>query len=319
MLPYDNVLPPISENMKKSPYIQFLSVLALVVFATSAQAQDIPPAVPLPSVSVEMLPAPVKLTPKAGAQTQNDERVPSTGASYDTVLMMELFSSQYCAVCLDADRHLKSFAAQEDIIALSCHNDMNEQVKSSLHNPICATRQSEYKTSFGLGTEYPAQLIIDGRHDALGFDLENIHAAITKAKNPDQFARVRKLDIKQQNSDIFSIILPNIVDAKTQGEYKIWLLAYDRPQIIKIDRGVNTNKTFEYENIVTGAGFLGKWNGMPRMLSFDPKINGKRKGFAVMVQDDITGHIIAAGKYEISQSTIYDSRMAQGNMTPMLD
>lgn len=270
-------------------------------------AIPIPPAKPATQSGALRKPAPEKAPPPSSA-----------APSYENITVMELFSSQYCAVCPDADRFLTRYMNQDDVIALACHvNDIKDDT-NNLTLPFCASRQSAFNAALHLGAGYASQLIINGKYDALGFDPEDVQKTVTKVQQNIQTEPVIKLTIDMQSNKIFSTALPEL-DANIAGQgYKIWLISYDRPKTVKINQGVNTNKTFTYNNIVSNAGFLGAWDGASKILRFDPKLRSETKGFAILVQNELNNQIIAAGKYE-NLNTPTPQRLAQSSMLPMIE
>jgi len=318
--------------------------MCLMVFsAHSTHAQDVPPAVPMEPVQVEMLKPPKSKkaqlqneTIEAFQEKQDKKQQPTKEANlegeaekpearmqelretYGAVTMMELFSSQYCAVCPNADQLLSQYINQPDIIVLSCHTNAEPRSLNNLALPFCASRQSTINSLLNLGSGYVSQLMVNGKYDALGFDAEDVAKTIAIAKEDQEFEPVIKLSIEKQSNNIFSITLPDLSTAQTGQSYKIWLVSYDKQKTIKVQRGVNTNKTFAYNNIVSKAGFLGQWNGVSKTIHFDPKITRETKGFAVLVQNETRAHIAAAAKYEDIPRTP-DTRIAQSNMLPMME
>ncbi len=317
-------------------------IIGLIVISTQRlYAQDVPPAVPMEPVQIEMLKPPKSSKPKpqndkiAAFQDKQDKeekeittlkeeteepkiRTQAVREIYDTITLMELFSSQYCAVCPGADRLLSQYINRPDVIALSCHTNAEPRNANNLALPFCASRQSTVNSLLNLGSGYVSQLMINGKYDALGFDAEDVAKTIAIAQEDQEIEPVIKLTIEKQSNNIFSVTLPDLTAAGTQQSYKIWLVSYDDPKTIKVERGVNTNKTFTYNNIVSKAGFLGQWNGASKTLHFDPKITAETKGFAVLVQNEARAHIAAAAKYEDIPRTP-DTRLAQSNMLPMME
>ncbi len=281
-------------------------ILAYGLFVSfSAMAEiDLPPAVPVGDVSAEALPLP-DLSSSSKEQNEGNTQdtkvfsAPSVVKSSSLLppltknnggIVLELFTTQACTFCPKADEAMKGFLAHDDVIALSCHVDYFDVQEGSLSLPICSTRQIAYEKSLNIGPKYTPQMVMNGRYDAIGYHEGEVSLALKKA-NKSPFTSV---SIREQANGLFSFVLPYV----SVGEYKIWLFVYEMPIHHKITDGANLGKDMTYYNVISKAGFLGAWNGQPKVIQFNPKMGATSKGFAVLVQDAQSNHILIAGKFE---------------------
>ncbi|MGH1404066.1 MAG: DUF1223 domain-containing protein [Alphaproteobacteria bacterium] len=285
----------------------FLMVACGLFVSFSAVAEiDLPPAVPVEGVAIEALPVPaapeVQQKKRDIIKPPQDSVVPSKSQVREVLpllpdmknaasgIVLELFSTQACTFCPKADEVMKDFIARENIIALSCHVDYFDVREGSLSLPICSTRQIAYEHSLNIGPKYTPQMVMNGRYDAVGYHEEEVSLALNKAMQKPFLP----VSIRKQEEGMFSVILPYA----SAGEYTIWLLVYEPPIQHRIADGANIGKDLTYYNVVSKAGFLGKWSGQIKVMSFYPKMNETSKGFAILVQDSKNNYIIAAGKFE---------------------
>lgn len=271
-----------------------------------------PPAVPAPIVEVESL---LDMPPAINEDVDIVIETPSVIIDYDAqpdplkaistdvpappekpipeisddLTVLELFSTQACTFCPKADALMKQLIKKKNLIALSCHIDYFDVEEGSLSQPICSTRQVAYEWSLGAGPKYTPQMVVNGRYDAIGYLVSELDEAFLRA----QAIKLQPLKIKKRKDNLFDLILPDLEVRK----YNIWLLVFDNPHTVTVATGANRGKEMTYYNVVSKAGFLGKWKGVAKTLKFDAKLEPTSKGFAILVHDEETNHIIAAAQY----------------------
>lgn len=284
-------------------YILIFGILIAPVYAQS------PPAVPVAAVeaqSLEPLPvSPISEDDKSDLpkdrryivsqpEIPHPEVKPVLDIGKDKLVVLELFSTQACTFCPKADAMMEQLADRKQIIALSCHIDYFDVTKGSLSLPVCSTRQIAYEESLDGGPKYTPQMVVNGRYDAIGYLLNKVEDAFARAKEEPLIP----VKITKENTGLFTLNLPDL----DMGGYKIWLLVFDKPRTIEVAEGANRGRDITYYNVVSNAGFLGNWDGAHKSLKFDAKMHDMAKGFAVLIHDAKTNHIIAAAKYLKSQS-----------------
>src|SRR5690606_6242302 len=98
-------------------------------------------------------------------------------------VIIELFSSQACAFCPRADRLLADLAQQVHVIALACHVDYFDVRSGALSQPFCSERQNWYMRALRGGPNYTPQMVVQGRYDAIGYDMPAVTHALRRAAN----------------------------------------------------------------------------------------------------------------------------------------
>jgi hypothetical protein len=105
-----------------------------------------------------------------------------------SVVVAELFTSEGCSSCPPADDVLSQFARQPvsdvEVLALGEHVDYWGRLgwRDPFSSPACSSRQSNYDARvFHRNEVYTPQLVIDGRFECVGSDVDGIHRAITQA------------------------------------------------------------------------------------------------------------------------------------------
>lgn len=247
----------------------------ICAFALPAQAQDLPSATPVAGVQQEAL-------------------APDT----DAPLVLELFSSQACIFCPDADRLFADLIKDKNVIGLACHVDYFDVKVSSLAQPFCTERQNHYMKVLGAGPNYTPQIIVNGDADVVGYKVEDVREALDKARKEAPVLPM-KLERSAQGLTL-SWTLPGTTDGEATpddiGE-TVWLMTIDKPHLLSIAEGRNKGKAVTYMNIVSAAQNMGVWPAQTGQMSLAVEIDPARKGYAALVQSNKTGHIVGAGMY----------------------
>lgn len=210
-------------------------------------------------------------------------------------VVVELFSSQSCMFCPKADAHLETLAQQENIIAYSCHVDYFEITPSQLSQSVCTDRQNMYVRLLASGTNYTPQLVINGQQDVVGYELEQVDAAIKKTS---QKSAVIGLEItRDEDSGDFTFHLPQL---RHEREIELQMVILRTPQELKITQGINRGQTMQYVNIVRSIERMADWDGKPFKSVFAADLKADDSGLIIIAQDLQTGEIVAAAQYDIS-------------------
>ena len=117
---------------------------------------------------------------------QSDIALPSPT---DRVVVAELFTSEGCSSCPPADALLMRLAHEQfvpgvRVLALGEHVDYWDRLgwRDPFSSPGFSNRQSEYEARvFHSGSVYTPQLVIDGRFQEVGSDVNAVRRAIARA------------------------------------------------------------------------------------------------------------------------------------------
>ncbi len=281
---------------KKQPIGLLLCLLMVVIgFISPVYAEDKPPAVPVTEVQAETLAPPPGLAAPDKKQTTTEEKPQGqTTPKTNALVVVELFSSQACVFCPKADALLGELTKTEGVLALSCHVDYFDVKSGSLSHPFCSTRQIAYESTLRAGPKYTPQMVINGRYDAVGYLRKDVMTALKRARKAQP---LMEPEIRRDSAgSTYTLMLP---EAKSEGEasYKIYLLDFDLPHEVKVAEGGNKGKALIYYNVISNVGVLGTWAGEAKTLSFDPKMTEAMAGFAILINDEKSGHIVGAAQY----------------------
>jgi hypothetical protein len=210
----------------------------------------------------------------------------------DRVVMVELFTSQGCSSCPPADEKLVELADREDVLALSLHVDYWDYLgwQDTFAQAEHTVRQAEYRDRLGSRVLFTPQIVVNGSRSVPGYKRTMIDAAIAAAASTPSAA-----DIDIENSG--GMLHAEIETNGRVGPSTIWVASYDLAATVEIDRGENAGRTFTYHNVVEKLMKVGPLTESgPSRFPLPQPAGGE--GIAVWLQDDRSGHILAASFIE---------------------
>lgn len=206
------------------------------------------------------------------------------------VTVVELFSSQACVFCPEADDVFAELLQRDDIIGLACHVDYFDVREGSLARPFCTERQNRYMETLAAGPNYTPQMVIDGVEDVVGYKVPEVHAALDRAAAMD----VRRLAIVRTSPPgSYGVALPPDLP-EDRSRMTLWLAVYDAPHEVTVSEGRNKGKKAVYYHIVSALGATDRLEGP--VVRVTPPLGPQHEGFAALLQDNATGRIYAAGE-----------------------
>jgi hypothetical protein len=167
-------------------------------------------------------------------------------------LVVELFTSEGCSSCPPADALLTELArTRADILPLAFHvtywNSLGWRDPFSLD--AATARQRAYGSLAGV---YTPQMVIEGRHDAIGSDRASVARALRAAA-----AKVEQVPLRLAQSG--AEIAVDVGAASGAG--RVLLVGYDAQHRTHVGRGENAGLTLLESNVVRSLTVLGDWRG----------------------------------------------------------
>jgi hypothetical protein len=221
----------------------------------------------------------------------------SSAAAAETRAVAELFTSQGCSSCRNADAYFAELAGRDDVVALAMHVDYWDYLgwRDTFGLPENTARQRGYAEVLGSRRIYTPQLIVNGATEVLGSDRPAAEAAIAAAVLPvpvDVRAGTGTVDIS-----VGARPLPGSVRST------IRLVLFSSEVRVAIARGENAGETIGYRNVVRAVRPIGMWDGAPVKIALpmDELMADGVDGCAVLVQEDGpggSGAILGAAKLE---------------------
>lgn len=205
-------------------------------------------------------------------------------------VVVELFTSQSCSSCPPADKALGEIAMQDGVIALSCHVTYWNHLhwEDTLSREFCTQRQRSYAAIIKGGRVYTPQAVINGRQHLIGSRKAKILEAIDEAHKSDG---VKLVTLIPDKAGQVTLNLPALAH---EGTYQITLFEYKTDYLQEIPSGENRGKAVRYTHPVSAMNILDLWQGVKEERKITLQ-DSTADGIAVLVQDGVSGHIVAAG------------------------
>jgi hypothetical protein len=207
----------------------------------------------------------------------------------NAVVVAELFTSETCAFCPNADQYFQDLITKTNVIGLSCHVNFFSNKAQGLALPICASRQKLYSDRITGGVKYTPQMIINGKLESVGYYYTTIMDQILAEQKTQS---VSKLNI--QKSAVSSSYEFQLAINPKVNKADIWLALYGDTITKQITSGPNRGKTLTYARPVLALQKMATWQGDARTVRFNPSLRLRPKGAVVMVQTD--KGLVAAGE-----------------------
>jgi hypothetical protein len=217
-------------------------------------------------------------------------------------VFVELFTSQGCSSCPQADVILGELQKREDVVALSFSIDYWDYVgwKDTLATRENTLRQQAYEKTLPSHRVYTPQMVIDGVRDVVGNQRRDVVDAINKRLAATQGKRL-PISIMQKGDEIHVKI-----GAAPSGGHSgtVWLAHTLSSRTVNINKGENSGRVITYHNIVRGFSAVGKWSGQPVTLELPTQgVQGEiTDGVAVWVQDGGNGVVFGAAQARVTNS-----------------
>jgi hypothetical protein len=197
--------------------------------------------------------------------------------------VLELFTSQGCSSCVEADRLMAELASRDDVIALALHVDYWDYLgwKDTFGQPEHSARQREYAEVHGSRRIYTPQMIVNGAVEVVGHDRAALDAAIEQTKLPVPVTLHRK--------DGTLVIKVGSQPLPGRRPTTIRLILFSSAVDVAITRGENAGSTVRYHNVVRAIRPIGMWDGtmVKVTLPEEEMMADGVDGCAVIVQEDL--------------------------------
>lgn len=212
--------------------------------------------------------------------------------------VLELFTSQGCSSCPQADALLDEMGQRPDVITLAYHVDYWDYIgwEDTFGAKENSQRQRDYASAWGSSRIFTPQLVVNGECGVVGNKRDKIDAALVTATMP------LEVKLSDAGGDMLDVSIAGRSGEGVHGAV-VWLVTFVDRAEVDIDRGENRGKTVAYTHIVTGRQVLGMWDpvkGASLKLPLDEVLTGNANGAAILVQADkggLPGPILGAASF----------------------
>lgn len=169
------------------------------------------------------------------------------------MVVMELFSSQNCGNCPEANKNIETLARRSDVIAITYPVGYWDYLgwNDTFAKAKFGDRQTRYNRVLGHRGPYTPQVIYSGRLHGSGVDLEGIGRAFARRDvTPYPVA------VKFAGDEVI------VTGEKAESAASITVVKF-KPGLTKVTPGggANKGKSMTYHNLVTDFGIVGAFDG----------------------------------------------------------
>jgi hypothetical protein len=221
-----------------------------------------------------------------------------SGASAQTPVVVELFTSEGCSSCPPADALLMKLSHENPpggakLILLGEHVDYWNYIgwTDRFSSAAFSERQNSYASYFHLGSVYTPQMVIDGHLQTVGNGTGEVYRDISKAAAEPKPAQVSLRWEPQRKLNI-------AVHAPASAQSKVLLAITEDGLSTSVARGENSGRTLQHAAVVRQLRELGSAGNGQFETSVEvaprPDWNQSKLKVAVLVQDAGSGRILGA-------------------------
>ncbi|AWN44068.1 DUF1223 domain-containing protein [Methylobacterium durans] len=202
--------------------------------------------------------------------------------------VLELYTSQGCAVCPPADHLLGDLARRPGILALTFPVTYWDYLgwKDTFGHSLFTERQRAYATAHGEVRIYTPELVINGGAALAGGN----RSGIEKIVQDTRAGSALRVPVRAEEQG-GRIVVEIGADPEPPGRADVWLVPLLRSRAVTVDRGENKGRVVAYVNVVRGLYRLGAWSG--QAVRFEAPRSavevGEADSYAVLVQGALGG------------------------------
>ena len=228
----------------------------------------------------------------------------------DIPVLVELFTSEGCSSCPAADSLLTRIEKEQPIagvqvIALGLHVDYWNYLgwKDKFSSRAFTRRQDHYARSIGYGRTYTPQIVVDGRYQFVGSNVNLAYENIKKAAVHTKAAldiQARQIDGEQIE---LKVTLPQNLSNPHNNDRQIWLAIREDNLANHIKAGENDGEYLKHSAVLRKLILLARLrsnlttpHSWTQVVKLSDQWNKKNISVIAMVQDweSGPGEILAA-------------------------
>jgi len=212
-------------------------------------------------------------------------------------IMVELFTSQGCSSCPEADAFVGELQARHDVVAVSFNIDYWDYIgwRDTLASHQNTLRQQAYAKVLSSHQVYTPEMVIDGDENVAGNQREQALAIIEHCKTEDVDDRIPvTLTLSGDEIDV-------AVGAGPKREATVWMAHTLSSRSVDIGRGENRGRVVTYHNVVRSFAAVGKFSGdaVSLRLPIKGQPGENSDGIVVWVQTGEMGKILGAAQIKV--------------------
>lgn len=221
------------------------------------------------------------------------------GAAGDTPVLVELFTSQGCSSCPQADALAGRLSERDDVVVLSFHVNYWDYIGWS--DPFASEQTTErqygYARALGERNVYTPQMVIGGALPVVGSDERAVMRAIERAGR--QLESAPTIRFSRRGNDL--LVELGAAEAPRRPA-DVLLVRYADRRETDVPLGENAGRQLVNHHVVRDMQVVGQWDGGPGeiVLAGESFAAGEpgRDGCALFIQRTGQGGILAAVDFD---------------------
>lgn len=219
-------------------------------------------------------------------------------------VVVELFTSQGCGDCPEADRIAAELAKRKDAIVLTLPITYWDVLgwKDTFATGDNTKRQNAYAKTMNRAGVYTPQMVMDGVVDVVGNRRDLVMSTLD--------GRIRTQP--RSHSDLHVVLLPGrltigigAAKGKERPRATIWVMRTLLRGVADVRHGANSNRMLSYVNVVRELHRAGEWTGEAKTIDFPMAQSlSSADGIAVIVQSREHGEVLNAASLTVPASTL---------------
>lgn len=217
-------------------------------------------------------------------------------------VVVELFTSQGCALCPPADSLLAELSRQENVVALSFHVDYWNYIgwKDPFSSRESTERQRGYGRTLKKRYVYTPQMIVDGKAEVVGARRDNVMDRIAAARKRPKL----EITVIHSEDGLANVRIPAGHHSGPPAD--VWVALYDREHRTKVKAGENSGRNLTNVNVVRVFQRVAGWHGRELNINLPLEALGSkgRDGCAIVVQRKGFGAILGVKAIPLSREAM---------------
>jgi len=204
-------------------------------------------------------------------------------------IVVELFTAQGCASCIEANVAVEAAAAEPGVIALTYGVDYWDYLgwSDTFARPKFTERQRAYRSALRLRNVSTPQVVIGGYRQVSGARAPELEAVISEEAARPLYPPQIEFRASGDAVGVGSGRVP-------AGGAEVLAVTYvPGSQVVDVAGGDNRGRSVRHVNVVRDIVRLGDWSGRPRLYQL-PDALQEGEAVVVLVQDKRDRRIIGA-------------------------
>lgn len=211
----------------------------------------------------------------------------ATPAAASGPVVVELYTSQACESCRQANAVVASLAARPDVLPLTFPVDYWDYLgwRDTFARPEFSQRQAERTRALGLRGLRTPLVVVDGTAHASGLQRGRVAGLIRERMARGSTGPAARFTGRGRRVQVSA-------GRRTAGE--VWLVRYD-PRLVHVPvtDGPNKGRRVPHRNVVRELVRLGDWTGRAASYAL-PEFGADGLRSAVLVEGTADGRVLAA-------------------------